>query len=309
MSGPISVVVIERVAHAHGLDGLLERVHEAVERRAPRRRCASARSSPDPRSRRRRSAPPAPPRSRSASAKITFADLPPSSSVTRLIVSAASAWTRAADGRRAREGDLGDVRVLGDALADRAPGPTTTLRTPSGRPASSAIRSSSTAVERRQLGGLQHDRVAGGECRPELPGGDREREVPGRDQPDHAERLAEGHVDAARHRDARAEQALRRARVVLEDVGHHADLATRVRDRLADVARLEPGELVGALTHRRGEPPQELGAVARAHGPPGREGALRARDRGIGVLGRRPVEARPSPPRSRAREPALSTRQ
>src|SRR5438874_122053 len=51
--------------------------------------------------------------------------------------------------------------------------------------------------ERRQLGRLEDDRVAAGECGPELPGGDIEREVPGDDQSHDSERLAERHVDAA----------------------------------------------------------------------------------------------------------------
>ena len=88
------------------------------------------------------------------------------------------------------------------------PGPATTLSTPSGRPASSAISSSSHRGERRELGRLQHDRVAGRQRRGHLPGGDRQREVPRRDQPDDAERLAEGHVDAAGDRNGLAGEAL-----------------------------------------------------------------------------------------------------
>ena len=63
--------------------------------------------------------------------------------------------------------------------------------------------------ERRQLGGLEHDGVAARERGAELPGGDVEREVPGDDQPDDAERLAEGHVDAAGDGDRLAVAACR----------------------------------------------------------------------------------------------------
>ena len=53
----------------------------------------------------------------------------------------------AADLGRAGEGDLGDVGVLDQAVAaDLLPGPATTFSTPSGRPASGAIFSSSSAV-------------------------------------------------------------------------------------------------------------------------------------------------------------------
>ena len=79
----------------------------------------------------------------------------------------------------------------------------------------------------------------------------------GHDQGDDAERLAEGHVDAARDRDRLAEEALGRAGVVVEDVDDHADLAARVADRLADVARLELRELFGCALDRGGDAAQQ----------------------------------------------------
>ena len=60
-----------------------------------------------------------PPRSRSASAKTTFADLPPSSSVTRLIVAAAPRMTARPDLGRAGEADLRHVGVLDEPLRRR----------------------------------------------------------------------------------------------------------------------------------------------------------------------------------------------
>ena len=137
---------------------------------------------------------PAPPRPppRSASAKTMFADLPPSSSVTRLIVCAAPAAidrptsvepvkaifaTSGCSTRRcrtrARPGDDVD-----DALGD--PGLERELLEPQRR-------------QRRQLGRLEHHGVAGGQRRRELPRRDRQREVPRRDQADDPERLAERH--------------------------------------------------------------------------------------------------------------------
>ena len=158
------------------------------------------------------------------------------------------------------------------------------MRTPSGSPASSAIRSSSIAVSGVSSAGLSTTRVAGGERRRDLPGGDHEREVPGHDQADDAERLAEGHVDAAGDRDRLAEQALRRAGVVAEGLDDHPDLAARVADRLAGVARLEHGQLLALRLERVGEVAQQRGPVGRADGAPGREGRLRPRDRGVGLL-------------------------
>ena len=98
--------------------------------------------------------------------------------------------------------------------------------------------------ERRQLGRLQHDRVPAGESRAELPAGDVEREVPGHDQADDAERLPEGQVDSAGDRDRLSVVLVDRARVEVEDLGHHADLAARAGDRLAHVGRLDRGELL-----------------------------------------------------------------
>ena len=57
-------------------------------------------------------------RSRSASAKTTFADLPPSSSVTRLIVAGGALHHAPADLGRAGEADLRDVGVLDEPLPD-----------------------------------------------------------------------------------------------------------------------------------------------------------------------------------------------
>jgi hypothetical protein len=161
-------------------------------------------------------------RSRSASAKITFADLPPSSSVTRLIVAAAPRMTPTPTSVEPVKPILATSGCSTSRWPTTEPLPTTTLTTPSGMPASSAS-SASGARERRQLGRLEHDRVAAGERRAELPGGDVEREVPRHDQPDDAERLAEGHVDAAGDRDRRAVVLVDRACVVVEDVGDHAD--------------------------------------------------------------------------------------
>ena len=93
--------------------------------------------------------------SRSASAKTRFGLLPPSSSVTRLIVLRRARGDPAADLGRPGEGDLGHVGVLDQPRARRwSPGPATTLTTPSGRPASSAIRSNSSAVSGVSSAGL-----------------------------------------------------------------------------------------------------------------------------------------------------------
>src|SRR5581483_3158767 len=190
--------------------------------------------------------------SRSASANTMLADLPPSSSVTRLMVAAA---------RSAIRRPTADVQhALGQAGLERDP-----LELERG--------------ERGELRWLEHDRVARGERGGDLPAGDREREVPGDDQPDHPERLAEGHVHAALDGDRLAEQPLGCPRVVAEGGDDRRDLAARVRgDRLADVPRLEAGELLEASLDRVGDPQQEAGSVGGRDSPPGGEGRNRPRD-------------------------------
>ena len=137
--------------------------------------------------------------------------------------------------------------------------------------------------QRRQLGGFEHHRVAGGQRRAEFPGRDRQREVPWHDQTDHSEGLAKGHVDAAGDGNRVPQQPLGRARVVTEGFGHHADLPARVADRLAHVARLEQGQLLEAILDLIGEPREQPSPIARCNGPPGRERRARSGHRGIGL--------------------------
>ena len=75
-----------------------------------------------------------------------------------------------------------------------------------------------------------------------------------------------------------------RARVVVEDLRDHADLAARALDRLADVARLEARELLAVLLDERREPPQQPGPVGGRDGAPGRERLLRAGDGRVRLL-------------------------
>ena len=138
--------------------------------------------------------------------------------------------------------------------------------------------------QRRQLGRLDHDRVAGRERRADLPARDVEREVPGRDQADDAERLAEGDVDAAGDGDRLAVVLVDGAGVEVEDLRHHADLAAGTRDRLAGVRRLEPRERLVLLLDERREAAEQAGAVGRSDGAPRREGGLRPGDGGVGLL-------------------------
>ena len=152
---------------------------------------------------------------------------------------------------RAGEADLADQSGCSTSRHPAsAPVPTTTFEHALRQPGLEGQLGQAQRGERRQLGGLQHHRVAAGQRRAELPAGDQQREVPRRDQPDHAERLVEGHRHATGHRDGVAQVLVDRTGVVVEHVGHRADLATARGDRLADVGRLELRELLAVLLDR-----------------------------------------------------------
>ena len=150
----------------------------------------------------------------SASANTRLGDLPPSSSVTRLIVRAAPSAIRRPTSVEPVNATLATSGCSTSRAPHVEPGPATTLTTPSGQPGDEREPLELERGQRRQLGRLEHDRVARGQARRELPRGDREREVPRRDQRDDAERLAERHRDAAGDGDrvARASARPRRRR-------------------------------------------------------------------------------------------------
>ena len=100
------------------------------------------------------------------------------------------AWRSTCRSRRCRSGRPCRPRG-GSTIAAPAgsPWPPTTLRTPGGR-MSAASSASLQRRQRRRLGRLEHDRVAGGERRADLPDRHHQRVVPGRDLADDADRLA-----------------------------------------------------------------------------------------------------------------------
>ena len=231
-------------------------------------------------------------RSRSASANTMFAFLPPSSSVTRFTCRAQPAMIAAAHLGRPGEDDLAHGGGVDEALAhDRAlPGDhledalrQTGLQRQLGQP---------QRGQRGQLGRLEHDRVARREGRRQPPAGDRHREVPRHDDPDDAERLLEGDVDAAAHRDLPSGQPLRGRGVVVQDVADVARLPPRVADRVAGVGHLELRQLLDVGVDLLGEPAQQASAVGRVDRPPGRQRSGGAGDRGVGLLGGRGRDGR-----------------
>jgi hypothetical protein len=93
--------------------------------------------------------------SRSASANTTFALLPPSSSVTRLIVPAAPAAIERPTSVEPVNAILATSGCSTSRWPTVRPAPTTTLTTPAGMPASVAIRSNASAVSGVSSAGLR----------------------------------------------------------------------------------------------------------------------------------------------------------
>jgi hypothetical protein len=136
--------------------------------------------------------------------------------------------------------------------------------------------------ERRELGRLEHHRVAGRQRRRDLPGQHQQREVPRDDLAADAERPWPGKLFL---------QQLGPAGVMVEVARRerHVDVA-RLADRLAVVHRLEHGEEALVLLQVPGDGVEIAGALVAGQGGPAGEGA----------------RARPSPPcrrRHRCRTP------
>src|SRR5581483_11674 len=142
--------------------------------------------------------------------------------------------------------------------------------------------------DRALLGRLGHDRAAERERRGDLPGEQHQREVPGGDRGHYAKRLAELVGE-----DAGRRLVERPRRQVLGVVGEEAEVERRarnvprprLRDRLAHVERLPPGELVQARVDPFGDPVQVALPLGRAHPRPRPlvEGPARCLDRAGGI--------------------------
>ena len=204
--------------------------------------------------------------------------LPPSSRVTRFTWSAQPAMIRVPTSVEPVKQILRTAGWVTNRSPTTLPCPGSTVNTPSGRPGLEGQLGQAQRGQRGQLGGLEHHGVAGGERRGEAPAGDRHREVPRHDHADHAERLVEGDVQAAGHRDLPAGQPLRRARVVVEHVADVARLPAGVADGVPGVAHLQRGQLLaGARPPAAANRAQQPRPVPRRHPPPRLErGAARA---------------------------------
>ncbi len=221
--------------------------------------------------------------STSASANTMFADLPPSSSVTRLIVAAAEAAIDAPTSVEPVKAIFPTPGCSTSRCPQVRPGPTTTLTTPSGTPAAAAISAKRTAVSGVSSAGFSTTVLpaasAGASFQEAIASG----KFHGVMRPDDADRLAERHRDAPVDRDRVAQEPLRRAGEVAEGRDRAADLAAGGLDRLAGVARLEQRELLVGVLERRREVAQDAGARAGCERPPRGQRLRRAGDRLVGL--------------------------
>ena len=145
-------------------------------------------------------------------------------------------------------------------------------------------------TERAQGGELarfHHDRVAGGQRRPQLPAREHQREVPRNDLSHNADGLAKKVVEETRfHRDHRA--------LVL--VGHSAEISIprsrprniqpgRVANRMSGIDSLQPRQLGGVGLDEVRQPQQHPAAVGGGCRRPRRKRALRCVHRAVDVGG------------------------
>ena len=155
--------------------------------------------------------------------------------------------------------------------------PVTTWSTPVGDARLGGERRQSERGQRRLLGGLDHDRAAGGQRRRSLPRDHRCREVPGRDPGGDADRLLQDDdpLVGLVGRDRVAVDPLRLLTEPLEERGRVGDLPSRLGQWLALFARQQPRQLLLPVEHQVREPSQHGRALLGRPRTP----------RGVGLLG------------------------
>ena len=208
-----------------------------------------------------------------------FAALPPSSSVSALSVPATPRKILRPISVEPGEGDLVDAGMLHERHPDGAR-PRDDVDDAGRQLGLLAHLGEEERRERGGRGGLEDDRVAGGQGRRDLPGQHQQREVPRDDLRGHAER------DRATARE-RVVELVGPARVVPEVGRGERDVdVAALLDRLARVHRFEDGELAAALLEDPGDPEQVLRPLlARQLAPAPVLGTARGLDREIDVDG------------------------
>ncbi len=198
----------------------------------------------------------------------------------------ASGHHLAPDLGRPGEHDLPDRRMIDQALAHHPALARQHLQHPVGQAGLGRQLADPDGGQRGHLGRLGDHGVPRGQGRRHAPGQDRHREVPRHDQPDHADGLVEGDVQAAGHRNLPPGQPLGRGRVVVQDVADVPGLPAGLAERMTRAGDLQPGQFVEVGVDGGGEPAQQGRAVAgRDRAPAGLRGG-RPVDGGVGLLRR-----------------------
>ena len=207
--------------------------------------------------------------SRSASAKTTAGDLPPSS-IERPFRCGAAFAKMSCPVRLSPVNEIsGTSGCLTSASPASSPSPWTRLNTPAGRPGLLEDPGPQGRRQRRELRRLEDDRVAGGQRGSELPRLEHERRVPRRDEPGDADRLAVDVVElAAGHLEGVVRLGDDQVGEEPEVLGRAAGLAERLGDRQAGVEALELGEPGVARLDDVGDAVQDPRALARQHPRP-----------------------------------------
>ena len=202
--------------------------------------------------------------SRSASGRMMFGLLPPSSSVTRF---SSRPHLAAISRPTAVEPVKATLSTPGwsTSAAPVSPSPVSTLKRALGEACLERQLAEAQRGQRRLLGGLQDQRAARRERRRDLPDRHQQREVPGHDLGADADRLAQRVTEqvAAGDRDRLALDLRRPARVVAQVGDRGGDVALGRGQRLAVVERLELGELLAVGLDQLGERVHEPGALRR----------------------------------------------
>jgi hypothetical protein len=135
------------------------------------------------------------------------------------------------------------------------------------------------------FGRLEDARVAHRQCGAHAAADDLHRIVPGHDVRRHAMRLAQRECGVALgERDRLPQHLVGSAAIELQVARQCQRVGAALAQRLADIQRLQPRQLIGLLQHRGAHPQQHAAALGGAEGAPGAlEGGLRRQHGGIHV--------------------------
>ena len=222
--------------------------------------------------------------------------LPPSSKATFFMLPAADRMISLPGVDAARQGHEVDRRALGEGPADPLARAEDEVAD-TGRQA--RLLDEAHEVDRsewRQLGGLEDERVAGGEGRRDLPGDLQERVVPRSDEGADADRLVDDPAQCAGRAGGHqpAGVLVGETGVVAEDADRILDVVAPLAESLAGVARLLAGDLLEVTLEQVGDTVEEQPTLRGGRGRPRPmvEGVTSGRDGPLDVAVVGDVDAR-----------------